>query len=401
VEPLSRFGRTVTELRSDGRGAILAAIAAGWFLSLGVRMVYPALLPHIRVAYGLDLTTAGLLLTVLWVAYALGQLPGGVLADRIGEGAVMTASTLVSAGMLTLAVTADSAAMLFLATALFGLATALYGIARFTALSDLYPENDGAAIGVTMGAGDMGNAVLPPVAGFLAAAFAWQYGLGFTIPVFLASTVALWAVVPARTSGATSAVDSLSLDAVRYVVSIVLQPTIVTVVSVQILLYWVFQAFIGFYPTYLIEVKGLPSTLATGLYGLFFGLGVLVKPLSGSAYDRFGVRRPLRAIVVTITLALALLPFVDRLSLLVALTVPLSLLLGYGAITLPYMTATLPEDAQSTGLGVLRATYMTIGAMSPVVFGAVAERGFFDEGFVALAAIAGVALLLSVRVPLD
>lgn len=401
MEPLSRFGRTVTELRSDGRGAILVTIAAGWFFSLGVRMVYPALLPHIRTAYGLDLTTAGLLLTALWVAYALGQLPGGVLADRIGEGTVMTASTLVSAGMLTMAVTAGSAEMLFLATVLFGLATALYGIARFTALSDLYPENDGAAIGVTMGAGDMGNAVLPPVAGLLAAVFAWQHGLGFTIPLFVAITVALWATVPARTSGSTSAVDSLSFGTVRYVGSAVLRPSIVTVVSVQILLYWVFQAFTGFYPTYLIEEKGLPSTLATGLFGLFFALGILIKPLSGSAYDRFGVKRPLRAVVVILTIALALLPFVDQLPFLVALTVPLSLLLGYAAITLPYMTSALPADVQSTGLGVLRATYMTIGAMSPVVFGAVAERGFFDQGFVALAAMAGATLLLTARIPLE
>lgn len=45
---------------------------------MGVRMIYPVLLPRIRTAYDLDLTTAGFLLTVLFLAYALGQLPGGV-----------------------------------------------------------------------------------------------------------------------------------------------------------------------------------------------------------------------------------------------------------------------------------------------------------------------------------
>lgn len=38
------------------------------------------MLPYLRAAYGLALT-AGLLLGVLWIAYALGQLPGA-LADR-------------------------------------------------------------------------------------------------------------------------------------------------------------------------------------------------------------------------------------------------------------------------------------------------------------------------------
>lgn len=60
------FKRSATHVLNDSRSPVLGAIAAGWFLSLGVRMVYPVLLPHIRTAYGLDLVMAGLLLTVLW-----------------------------------------------------------------------------------------------------------------------------------------------------------------------------------------------------------------------------------------------------------------------------------------------------------------------------------------------
>jgi len=75
---------TVRSFLTDGRGDILVAVAAGWFLSIGVRLAYPVLLPYLRESYGLDLTTAGLLLTALWLCYALGQLPGGLLADRFG-----------------------------------------------------------------------------------------------------------------------------------------------------------------------------------------------------------------------------------------------------------------------------------------------------------------------------
>ena len=88
-------------------------------------MVYPALLPHLRGAYGLSLTTAGLLLTVLWIAYACGQLPGGILADWSGERLLLITSSLLAATMLTLVIIAESAIILFLATALFSLGTAL------------------------------------------------------------------------------------------------------------------------------------------------------------------------------------------------------------------------------------------------------------------------------------
>lgn len=389
----------MNELRSDGRGPILTAIAAGWFLSLGVRLVYPVLLPHLRAAYGFDLTTAGFLLTVLWLAYAVGQLPGGVLADRLGEGRILAISTATAAGTIALVATARSVPVLFAATALFGLGTALYGVARYTALSGVYPDNDGTAIGVTLAAGEVGNAALPPIAGFVAVTFAWQYGFGFTVPLFVGATALLWVAVPARTSGPTSAVDDISLETVRYVYSAVTRPAILLVTTVQVTGYCIWQAFTGFYPTYLIEVKGLSPTIATTLFGLFFALGIVVQPLSGAAYDRFGIRRTLPIVMSVLTLALALVPLVDGVALVTAVTVLSSSILGYTAMTMPYITAALPDDAQGTGLGLLRTGYMALGAGSPVVAGALADRGFFDETFLLLAVLAGVMVLLSSRIP--
>lgn len=49
---------------------------------------------------------------------------------------------------------------------------------------------------------------------------------------------------------------------------------------------------------------------------------------------------------------------------------------------------------KGTGLAFLRTLYMTIGAASPVLFGALAERGFFDEGYFVLAAFAIGAMVL-------
>ena len=77
---------------TDGHGKILLAIASRWGLSLGVQLACPVMLPHLRSVYGLTLASTGALLSVLWVAYALGQLPGRMLADRYGEGAVMVVS---------------------------------------------------------------------------------------------------------------------------------------------------------------------------------------------------------------------------------------------------------------------------------------------------------------------
>jgi len=50
----------------DGRGWVLLAVSIGWFLSYGVRMVYPIFAPFFQAEFGLTLTTTGLLLSTLW-----------------------------------------------------------------------------------------------------------------------------------------------------------------------------------------------------------------------------------------------------------------------------------------------------------------------------------------------
>ncbi|ADD05553.2 major facilitator superfamily transport protein [Natrialba magadii ATCC 43099] len=381
------------------RGKILAAVAAGWFLSIGVRLAYPVLLPYLQEAYGLDLTTAGFLLTVLWLAYALGQLPGGILADRLGEGNVLVTSTVISAVTLGLVAVASSAPVVFVATACFGFGTALYGVARFTILSAVFPNNDGTAIGVTMAAGEVGNAVLPLVAGAIAATLAWQFGFGLAVPVFGLAALFLWLVVPNRTSSESSAVDSMSLETVRYVAVQLRRRAIIVVTAIQILTYCIWQAFTGFYPTYLIEIKAFSPTVATGLFSAFFALGIVVQPVTGNLYDRFGIRRSLPAVLGVIAFALAALPFLEGFWPIVGGTILLSSILGYGTMTLTYMTAAFPADMKGTGLGFLRTFYMTIGAASPVLFGALADRGFFNEGYILLAVLAVGAMVLVYWLP--
>lgn len=128
-EAVASIGGELRRLSGEGRGRILLAIALGWGITIGGRTIYPALLPQLRDAYGLDLTIAGLLLSVLFAAYAVGQLPGGVLADRIGERITLTASVSVSAAALLFVVLTRSSLGLFVATGVFGFAVGFYAIA--------------------------------------------------------------------------------------------------------------------------------------------------------------------------------------------------------------------------------------------------------------------------------
>jgi MFS family permease len=74
-------------------------------------------------------------------------------------------------------------------------------------------------------------------------------------------------------------------------------------------------------------------------------------------------------------------------------------MLGSGAITQSYLSETIPPEIEGTGLGAVRSSASLLASMGPVLFGAIAERGFFDEGYVSLALLMGVGTVLTLRLP--
>jgi len=377
VASLERTGR---ELWSDGKGLILLAIAGGWGLSVGGRMIYSVLLPNIRGDYGMDLATAGLLLSVLFLAYAVGQLPGGLLADLIGERYTLVCSMFLSAFAVGLVVLSNSVVFMFGATVVFGLGIGTYTVARFTALSNVYADRFGTAAGLTNASAELGQALLPPLAAFVAAAVGWQLGLGFTVPLFLSLAVALWLLVPARSEDRSQAVETLSVDTGVYILRTLYSPPIATGTAVFVLGIAVWQAFTGFYPTYLVEVKGFSTTTAGVVFGVFFALSAVMHPVSGFIYDRWGIKQTMLPVAASVVGFFAL-PFVDGLALLLVVTVLLSVFLVIGTALEAYLVESVPADIEGTGFGILRTFVFGLSATSPLLFGWFADLTSFDVVF--------------------
>ncbi len=395
VEPMRAVAH---DLWRDGRGPILVGVAGGWFLSLGVRLMYPALLPYIREAFSLSLTIAGLLITMLWLGYAIGQFPGGIIGDRIGEGNALVISSVVSGVLIAVVAVSNSAWMLFVATVCFGFSTALYGPARFTILSAVYDKREGVAVGLTLSVGEAGNAILPVTAGLIAAVATWRLGFGVMVPAFFLIAVFLFVFVPGQLNDG-SAVDTLSLSSLRYVLRGITTRPILIVTGVHLFLFFAYQGFAGFYPTYLVDMKGLSTTAAAGLFGLFFAGAMVVQPVAGAGRDRFGTRPTLLVVSGTSGLVLATLPFVEGFNGLVLVTLAASVLLGVTPLTQTYLVNALPDDMKGSGLGLLRTVHVALGATGPLVVGVIADAGFFDEAFLLLAAAAGGGLVLTLAVP--
>jgi sugar phosphate permease len=383
----------------EGRGWVLILVAMGWVLSLGTRYVFPVLFPAIRADLDIGLSTLGVLYTLLWVAYAVGQFPGGIIADRFGDRNTLVASTAVTAVTVLAIGLAVNAFLLAVGMVLFGLATALYGPVRFTVLSGIYDEYEGTAIGITQAAGQLGNALLPVGANAVAAYLTWQAGLLCVLPLFAVVTVGLWLVVPTRSAESSSAVDDLSTETLRYVLRHVTDRRPLALAGVLAITMFVLQGMSGFYPTYLADVKGLSSGDAALLYGLFFSSAVVVQPVAGSLGDLLSKRRTLLVGLGPLSLGLSLLPFASGRYQLTAVTVLLGSIFFVTPVAIPMLMATLPADIEGTGLGLLRTGYFLFGATGTTVVGVLADRGSFDESFLVLTALLLVAVLLVAVLP--
>jgi nitrate/nitrite transporter NarK len=249
-----------------------------------------------------------------------------------------------------------------------------------------------------MATGDLGQTILPPVAGVLAVTIAWQAGLSFLVPLLLIVGIGIWVVLPGPEQ-ANSGENTPTAQRARLLLSELRESNLTFISIILILFFLTWQSFTGLYPTYLVEVKGLSSSTAGLLFSVFFAFGVIVKPIAGAAYDRIGIRRSLVIILSGPVVGLGMLPFTEGFWPLVGITAIVSSMLGSGAITQPFLADKFSEEIRGTGLGVVRTISATIGATGPVLFGGIADRGYFDEGYLLLAAVLVVVILLTLRLP--
>jgi MFS family permease len=388
---------TLSGLRREGGGWVIGSVAIGWLLILGLRFTLPALVPQLKATFGIGNATAGIAITVVWATYAAMQLPAGMLIERVGERRLLAGSALLT-GVSALGFGLAPVFGVFLVVCgLFGFATGLYGPTRATVLSNIYPEHDGAAFGVLLGAGSIGAATVPLAASALIGRVGWQPALALAAPLLGLAGVALWRSLPAHslaanattTGGKTS--DRSRSGRVRAVLEGIAHRSVVIIVIGATLMLFVFQGLTAFLPTYLVVVKGLGQASATGLFALLFVCGAIFQLTAGAAADRFGDRTVLLTLTTASIVPLVLLPFVSG-PVLLAAVVLLGARYASAPITNAYVLDVLPNEVQGTAWGSLRTAFFLVGATGSTFVGALADSGLFDEAFFVLAALTALAV---------
>lgn len=182
--------------------------SAFWFLWLGTIInrlggfVVPFLSLYLTTQRGISITEAGLILSLFGAGSFTAQLLGGELADRLGRRPVLLMSLLITPVFTIALGLARSLPLIGLCTLALGLFTDLYRPAVNAAIADLVPASGRVrAFGYMYWAINLGAALAPIMAGFLARANFLLLFLGDAVTTFVYGLIVLRRVPESQPAG--------------------------------------------------------------------------------------------------------------------------------------------------------------------------------------------------------
>jgi FSR family fosmidomycin resistance protein-like MFS transporter len=154
---------------------IVGAVSAAHFVSHYYIILLAPLLPFVRADYGVSYTQIGFAFAAFNIVSATLQTPAGFLVDRLGARILLIGGLLIGAGAFIVAGVVHSFWVLVVMFAVAGLGNTVYHPADYAMLSQNVPgERIGQAFSVHTFAGMLGSAVAPASLLMLHSLWGWR-----------------------------------------------------------------------------------------------------------------------------------------------------------------------------------------------------------------------------------
>ncbi|HLJ15799.1 MAG TPA: MFS transporter, partial [Bryobacteraceae bacterium] len=263
--------------------------------------------PQIQKQFGLTPARMGLIFGIFSLSYALGQTPWGMLADRYGSRGLIASAILCWSAFTALTGVAWGFVSLLAIRFTFGGLEAALSPAVATAFTRWAPIAErSTAFGAYLSGGRLGAAVTPPLAAFLLLRYGWRIMFSFFGSLGIVAAAA-WLFWYRDNPSAHPAVNREEQELIRAGVTrpaaavstpwreLFRSSRLWSLLGVSFFVTFLWQFYITWFPTYLMEKRGLPMQEASFYAGLPFLFGFAATWLGGLATDfltrRFDARR--------------------------------------------------------------------------------------------------------------
>ena len=255
-------------------------------------------------AFGLTEQEMGWVFSAFVVGYALFQIPGGWLADRLGARVVLTGALIwwsVCTALTAFVAASPLAEMIGIVGALLCVRFAL-GLGEAVALPSfnravanwMPPHSRGLGIGIAIGGIGLGSALTPPIAAWVMVNWGWQTVFYLSAALGLVMGLLWWMLARDRPDQHPWAYDSAALThgesdrgPKRFWMPLLKNPNIWWLVCSYSCLGYVAYVYLSWFYLYLVNVRGFDA-LRGGLYASAPFWAILIGcPLGGWATDRW------------------------------------------------------------------------------------------------------------------
>jgi MFS family permease len=353
----------------------------------GIADALYVLLPIWAQAFGLSYVQVGTLRMAYSAAMACLQLPAGMLAERVGERALLAGGSVLAGIAFALLATSQSYAALGGLILLAGTGSAVQHPIASTLISRAYAVTSRrAALGVYNFVGDVGKMVVAAAMGLGIVAIGWRssvvlyglivVGIGLLVLVALASPAETTPRTRPQAAPATSPGWGFT------------DPTGFALLSaIQLIDSACRTGFLTFFPFLLIAKGASVTSIGFGLSLVFVG-GAAGKLVCGLLAERVGI---LRTVILTelATGALIAAGVLAPLGWAMLLLMPVGVALnGTSSVLYGTVAEFVRDDRQSRSYGLFYTLGSAAGATAPFVFGLVSDFAGVPTALMLVAALA-------------
>ena len=364
---------------------------AGFLASCSYALCRMPLLPLLARDLGASAPALGLIVGASTITGIVLKLPAGAWSDVAGRRPFLIAGGLVFAVMPFAYVGVATLGALVAIRFAHGSATAIFNPVVSASISDIAPPSQRATwLSVAATVQGLGQAIAPLIAGWLIAQGDYDVAviaagaIALAVPLIAAS----WPSAPPRAHADRWAQFRSGIGAVardRVIVATSLAQAAQLAVS---------GSLTAFLPLYAMEVRGLNAVETGALFSLHAVAGIAMRPIAGTAADRWGRRPMIAGGLVACSVTLALVPAASGWPALAAIVVASACAVAMTtAGTSALVTDRSPRSRSGAAHGVFGTIYDIGDALGPigggVLVGAVGYSRMFE-------AAAGASLLAAI-----
>ena len=337
------------------------------------------LLPFIRNDFNLDYTQSGIVVSAFSLAYGIGQLPAGWIADRISARAVLTIgiSGVALAGFLIgLSQTFN---MIIVALALLGLTGGGYHPAATPLISmSVEKKNLGRALGFHIIGGSASHFLAPLIGVAIATAWSWRGTyIGLSVPTMAFGI--LFYIVLGRLENRQAQKPKQVNDLAQKSDSQINWRSLVVFIILSTFTAAILSSTIAFIPLFMVDHFGAGKQTAAVFVAIIYSVGLWAGPIGGSLSDRIGRVRMILAMCYIMGPVIYSLNYVPFGIVFAALLLVIGMIMFMRMpIAEAFIVSHSPEHLRSTILGIYFFSVIEGGGvLTPVVGYMIDQFGFY------------------------